>query len=71
MNDSLPNYFLLLNIFFLFFFVSSLSAPSEFFLLFCMLSKKDNHNFQKQTRKSKFENKSKNALLTGHFHLST
>ena len=34
--------------FFLFFFVSSLSALSQFFFYcFCMLSKGDNHDFEK------------------------
>ena len=31
----------------LFFFVSSLSAPLKFFLLICMLNKRENHNFKK------------------------
>ena len=46
MNNSLPNYFLLLNM--IFFFTSLLSASSKLISLLCMLSKKDNHNFEKR-----------------------
>ena len=33
----------------------------------CMLSKRDNHYFEKKARENKFENKSENALYTGQF----
>ena len=47
MKDFLSNSFLLLNIFFSFVFISSLSALLLLFSLFCILSKRDNHNLKK------------------------
>ena len=64
MNDLSPTSFSLMS---MIFFPSPLSAPSSFFSLFFVLSKRDNHNLKKRENKS--ENKTKNTLDTGQFHL--
>ena len=56
MNDPLPNHFLLLNMIFLFFFVSWLSALSWLFSLVCKLIKGDNHNIKKNEREQIWTN---------------
>ena len=59
-------FFLAIEYYFLHF---SLSLHSllfhSFYEFFCMLSKRENHNFKNKTRENKFENKSKNASHTG------
>ena len=67
MNDSLPNYFVPLNIFF------SLSLHflllHSFFHCFACQAKEITQ-FHKKTGENKFENKSKNALCAGQFNFN-